>query len=419
MLFLGVASPAQAYWDSNYCDVLPNAASGVLQTAIQQYRDYGQCRLAIRFFGQQNIDLRNGLVINVRPPSGRRFGLGIRKCIAGEIYALGGNGNHCVKELDNPSHGALRDVDVTLDATFYTRDNGDCPIKVADGAWIEIRNIQIRVANPNKAFCDLDGNPIPMDDGNDPHAWIHDVIIDPVLAPPPPATTTTTTTTTMPSPSTTTTSTSTTTSTTTTTTMPPMLPPPSPPPPPPSTPSENPDEDEDADQDGLNDAVETNLTGTDPQNADTDGDGLQDGAEIFTSHTDPLKADTDEDDVQDKEDNCPLVSNPGQGDENQDAVGDACQDDQDGDGIKNDEDNCKFIILNPQQFDDDKDNIGNACDLDFNQGALPISTGGGCSLNSNATPFSRQYLALCLSLYFLAKAFLRAFKFFSRSTPLS
>ena len=44
----------------------------------------------------------------------------------------------------------------------------------------------------------------------------------------------------------------------------------------------------------------------------------------------------------DEEDNCPLVANEDQADVDRDGIGDDCDDfnDNDGDGVNNDEDNC-------------------------------------------------------------------------------
>ncbi len=52
-------------------------------------------------------------------------------------------------------------------------------------------------------------------------------------------------------------------------------------------------------------------------------------------------------------DNCPDTSNPDQADDNQDGVGDACEvvfDDQDGDGVADEDDNC-VLTFNALQID--------------------------------------------------------------------
>ncbi len=93
--------------------------------------------------------------------------------------------------------------------------------------------------------------------------------------------------------------------------------------------------------------------------------------------------DSDGDGVRDLEDNCRFVPNEDQADADNDRRGDACDQDDgavlrvpapiklpidfDGDGIPNTEDNCDFIS-NPNQLDLDGDGFGSACDLDEDAG---------------------------------------------------
>jgi uncharacterized protein (DUF362 family) len=55
----------------------------------------------------------------------------------------------------------------------------------------------------------------------------------------------------------------------------------------------------DSDGDGLLDEDETNLYGTDPNDADSDDDGLTDGEEVLTIGSSPLETDTDGDGISD------------------------------------------------------------------------------------------------------------------------
>jgi hypothetical protein len=79
---------------------------------------------------------------------------------------------------------------------------------------------------------------------------------------------------------------------------------------------------EDFDGDGAGDACDD----------DDDDDGLFDGEE-FLAGTDPLDPDTDDDGVLDGQDICPTVPDPGQQDSDGDHLGNACDADDDNDGL--------------------------------------------------------------------------------------
>ena len=57
------------------------------------------------------------------------------------------------------------------------------------------------------------------------------------------------------------------------------------------------------------------------------------------------------------------MKNPSQRDTNNDGEGDACDNDDDGDGVLDGADNCQFDV-NPLQEDSDNNGIGDVCQDD-------------------------------------------------------
>jgi Thrombospondin type 3 repeat len=136
----------------------------------------------------------------------------------------------------------------------------------------------------------------------------------------------------------------------------------------------------DADHDGIDDPPlpeNDNCAGEDaaynPAQTDTDLDGFGDACDV----------DDDGDGVDDAVDNCALISNSAQNDLDGDATGDVCDVDDDGDGLADSRDNCRFVP-NRNQADRNGNGIGDACD-EASAGA-PARPSGGSGPPDEAAP---------------------------------
>ncbi len=148
----------------------------------------------------------------------------------------------------------------------------------------------------------------------------------------------------------------------------------------------------DSDHDGLTDSQEITL-GTDPLNPDTDGDSIPDGVEV-TNGTNPLAADTDgdghndstdafpidinewadtdRDGVGDNADNCMNAANFDQLDTDDNGVGDACADDDDGDGLSDTRE--AELGTDPKNPDTDGDSVSDSAEVTAGTNPLAADT---------------------------------------------
>ncbi len=116
----------------------------------------------------------------------------------------------------------------------------------------------------------------------------------------------------------------------------------------------------DSDRDGDGVDNDDDLYPDDPNEAfDTDGDGVGDNADAFPEDPNETE-DTDHDGIGDNSDNCVDLSNPDQTDTDNDSFGNACDSDDDNDGL---EDVYDAFPLDPsEQIDQDNDGTGDNAD---------------------------------------------------------
>lgn len=167
----------------------------------------------------------------------------------------------------------------------------------------------------------------------------------------------------------------------------------------------------DTDHDGFKNVADNCPNNYNPKQTDTDGDTPPPivDTDIDTPQTGPVDVypftdgqglptdrpadaggdacdiDDDGDGITDnpKRDNCKLVPNPDQADTDFDGLGDACDSDDDNDDITDDRDNCP-AVSNSRQTDADKDGTGDACDPDGPKGGA--SGLGGADPNDKTAP---------------------------------
>ena len=114
---------------------------------------------------------------------------------------------------------------------------------------------------------------------------------------------------------------------------------------------------QDADHDNVQDPpfANDNCAGENgafnPDQSDVDNDGLGDACDV----------DDDADGLDDAVDNCPQNANSSQRDSEGDGAGDPCDTDDDNDGVTDQRDNCRFIA-NADQKDTNGDSVGDPCD---------------------------------------------------------
>jgi hypothetical protein len=130
--------------------------------------------------------------------------------------------------------------------------------------------------------------------------------------------------------------------------------------------------DEDDDGDSLKDETEV-LLGTEPLKNDTDGDGVFDNADALPLDVNE-RFDTDKDTVGNNSDNCPLIANTFQINSDADAFGDACDTDDDNDGVLDNADDFPTDATKFNAVDSDNDGWPTEQDSDDSNAAVPSET---------------------------------------------
>ena len=136
---------------------------------------------------------------------------------------------------------------------------------------------------------------------------------------------------------------------------------------------------------GLSNADQTDTDGDhqgDACDTDDDNDGVSDTAEVDLG-TNPLVADSDGDGLKDGADNCPTSANADQADTDGDGSGNACDTDDDNDGVLDINDNCPHFAGSTDQTDSNGDGVGDVCTGD-DDGDGVLDATDNCRTISNA-----------------------------------